>query len=202
MTVHPETPVLPWREQAPPVEAGAPYVVLNFGSNEPGRRWPFESYLQLAERLLDKGFRVVFTGGKGEVAEEGRLMARLDRPEVVNLIARTSLPELLDLLKHAHAVVTADTGPMHLAIALGAPTVATVGGGHFGSFIPYPPEATPPQIRFAYEIMPCYHCFWNCTRRSEVHPDGSFPCVAAIGLETVWSLLGEVCDLSAGRSAP
>jgi len=62
---------------------------------------------------------------------------------VVDLMGKTSLPQLLDVINHAALVVSNDTGPAHLSIALGTPTLVIVGGGHFGCFVPYPPDACP-----------------------------------------------------------
>ena len=178
----PKPPKISWRDQAPPLLAKAPYVVLNPGSNEYGRRWPFDSYLDVADRLMAAGYTVVIVGGPGERAgdhhdrfgEEGR---------IIDLIGKTTVPELLDVLKHAVCVISNDTGPAHLSIALETPTVVIVGGGHFGSFVPYPDEVCPPYVKFAFEEMPCYHCFWRCPKREtklEV-----FPCVSAVGVEKV-----------------
>ena len=139
--VAPEPPRLPWRDVAPAVARDGAYVVLNPGSNEFGRRWPFASYLEIVARLLARGLRVVWIGGADEDA--GDPSERFgDDPRVVNLMGRTKLPELLDILKHAALVISNDTGPAHLAIALEAPTVVIVGGGHFCSFVPYPREVT------------------------------------------------------------
>ena len=43
-------------------------------------------------------------------------------------------------MRSASAVLSNDSGPAHLSIALGTPTVVVVGGGHFGSFVPYPAD--------------------------------------------------------------
>jgi ADP-heptose:LPS heptosyltransferase len=187
-TIAPEAPRIDWREEKPPVFEGPPYVVLNFGSNEPGRRWPFESYVELARKLLERGFRVAFTGGsEAERAKVGALRRQLNRPGVINLVGRTTLSTLLDLMKHAAAVVSNDTGPAHLSIALATPTVVVSGGGHFGSFVPYPPEVCPPTAKFVYQDMPCYHCFWRCDRRAT--KDDVFPCIEAVSVDQVWQAL-------------
>jgi ADP-heptose:LPS heptosyltransferase len=188
--VPPEPPRIAWRDRAPPLEAGAPYVVLNPGSNEPGRRWPLESYLSVAERLLDRGLRVVFVGGADERPASPELAALTARPTVVDLIGRTSLAALMDVMGSASAVLSNDSGPAHLSIALGTPTVVVVGGGHFGSFVPYPDEVAPANARFVYHKMECYHCFWRCHKRTsklEV-----FPCISAVGVERVWDVLADV----------
>jgi ADP-heptose:LPS heptosyltransferase len=198
--IAPEPPKIAWRDQAPPVADGPPYVVLNFGSNEPGRRWPFDSFLAVARRLLERGYRVAFTGGSAaEKAQVSRLRSELNRPGVINLIGRTRLPELLDWMKHAAAVLSNDTGPAHLAIALGTPTVVVLGGGHFGSFVPYPPQATPATARFVYHEMPCYHCFWRCDKRPT--KEHVFPCVSAIAIEDVWRELEPMVPVRPARQA-
>ena len=65
------------------------------------------------------------------------------------------------------------------------PVAAAVGGGHFGSFVPYPDDATPANARFVFQRMECYHCFWRCHKRSTKLD--VFPCVGAISEERVWA---------------
>ena len=186
----PEAPRIAWRDASPPIEAGPPYVVLNPGSNEPGRRWPFSAYLGVARRLLGEGYRVVLVGSAMEKPDPDRLRALAREVGVVDLIGRTTLPVLMDVMKGAAALLSNDTGPAHLSIALGTPTVVVVGGGHFGSFVPYPEDATPANARFVYERMECYHCFWRCHKRATKHD--VFPCVDGVSEERVWGALDEV----------
>jgi len=190
--IPPQPPKISWPDTPPAIPAGRPYAVLNPGSNEYGRRWPFESYLSIAERLLDQDYRVVFVGGPGERAGDHR--QRFGRNErVIDLIGKTSVPELLDVLNHAACVISNDTGPAHLSIALETPTVVVVGGGHFGSFVPYPEEVSPPHAKFAFEEMPCYHCFWRCPKRATKFD--VFPCVSAVEVDTVWNAVSQLIDI-------
>jgi len=92
-------------------------------------------------------------------------------------------------------VVSNDTGPAHLSIALGRPTVVIVGGGHFGSFVPYPDDVTPGEARFVYQEMECYHCFWRCHKRADKYQ--LFPCIGAIGKDQVWA----ACEALLGPGA-
>jgi ADP-heptose:LPS heptosyltransferase len=190
-----EAPVLP-RRAAPRPLAG-PYAVLNLGSNEPGRRWPLAAFLDIAEHLAQRGLRLVFTGGRVEaalrppVAEAARRSPWGD--SFVDRIASTSLAELMDLQQHAELVISSDTGPAHLAIGLGAPTIVIVGGGHFTSFVPYPDALTPPQVRFVWRELPCYHCFWNCTQPHEA--GASYPCLTAVSVAQVRDAAEELLGL-------
>ena len=187
--IKPEVPKISWRTQRPPEEfipPGVPYAVLNPGSNEYGRRWPLAKYQQLAAVLVARGLHVIFIGGGGE--RPGDIDTTDGR--IIDLIGRTDLAQLLDLMNHARLVVSNDTGPAHLSIALGTPSVVVVGGGHFGCFVPYPEAVRPDHARFVYHKMDCYHCFWNCPKRGSKFE--VFPCVEAVGLEQV---LAEVENL-------
>lgn len=177
-------PRLSWRDAASKVPAGQPYLVLNPGSNEYGRRWPLDGYAAIGRRALAAGLRVVLVGAGSEKQENDAMAHLCVQDGVIDLVGRTTLPELLDVMRDAACVLTNDTGPAHLAIALGAPTVAVVGGGHFGSFVPYPAHACPPTARFVYEEMDCYHCFWRCPKRATKFE--SFPCVVAVPEDKVW----------------
>ena len=182
-----EAPAISWHRPPPAVAAGGPYVVLNPGSNEPGRRWPAERYRDIAERIRGGGVRVVVVGadaGSGFGADAGGVF---DGVDIEDLRGATDLPALFDVLKYAAAVVSNDSGPAHVAIALGTPTVVIVGGGHLGCFVPYPETVCPPHARFVNHPMACYHCFWRCDKR--VSDADAFPCVGEVDGDRVWTAL-------------
>ncbi len=176
--IEPVAPDLRWPASPPPIAEGSPYVVLNPGSNEPGRRWPIDRYAGLAKWFLGQGYRVCVVGNEQEENRKNAFAGTSQKQGFIDLIGKTDLKQLLDVLAHAALVVTNDTGPAHLSIGLGTPTAVIVGGGHFGCFVPYPPELSPAHARFAYRAMECYHCFWRCHLRTD--KSQSFPCVAEI----------------------
>jgi ADP-heptose:LPS heptosyltransferase len=183
-SIAPEPPRLPWRERTPSLKP--PYAIMNFGANEPGRRWKFENFLEVAKALTKRGLTVAFVGGPAEAAYKNRL----DDTGFTDLIGATTLDELLDFLRHAALVVTSETGPAHLAVALGAPTITILGGGQFGGWMPFPPEASPSTQRVVYHRMPCYFCLWNCT---QPHQRGeAYPCVDAVAVEDVLEAADEL----------
>lgn len=111
------------REPAPENPAGAPgYVVVHPGASVPARAWRPERYRDLVSALRDQGFRVVVTGSPGERALCA-LVSGSPRPGIADLSGRTRLKELAEVLRGARAVVTGNTGPAHLAAAVGTPVV-------------------------------------------------------------------------------
>ena len=181
----PAPPKLTWRDTASNLPTDRPYVVLNPGSNEAGRCWPQENYIELANRFAANGLYVVFVGKAKEKATSIVVPSESSDKYIINLTGKTSLPELFDLMNHATLVVSNDTGPAHVAVGLGAPTVVVVGGGHFGCFVPYPEGMLTAKTRFIHQRMDCYHCFWRCHKRDD--PNAAFPCVAILTMDQVWN---------------
>jgi heptosyltransferase I len=102
---------------------GEPYAVVIPGSAHASKCWPAERFAALADRLAsEQGLAVVATGGKSESPMIEKIR-RLAKHPPANLAGQTSLPELVEVLRGAKLVVSNDTGPGHLAGALGRPLV-------------------------------------------------------------------------------
>lgn len=100
-------------------------IALAPGSVWATKKWPWEKYAELAQRLVASGNRVVLIGGREEAAV-GIEIQNL-APQVENWIGKTSLVELWDRLASCRALVCNDSGPMHMASALSLPTVSVFG---------------------------------------------------------------------------
>jgi lipopolysaccharide heptosyltransferase I len=100
-------------------------VVVNPGAGRPDKRWPVERFRQLAERVgEDTGAFVLVVWGPGEEAAGRRIVP--DGGRAV-LGPPTNLDELVAFLRRASVLVAGDTGPLHLAAALGTPCVGLYG---------------------------------------------------------------------------
>lgn len=99
-----------------------PRVAVHPGATDPRRRWPAARFAEVADALSDAGAQVVITGGPDDrelVAE----VAEAARRPVTPLAAELSLGGLAGLYAGCALVVGNDTGPLHLAEAVGTPTV-------------------------------------------------------------------------------
>lgn len=101
-----------------------PWLVLGVGSRWPTKRWPPEYFADLAQRAQRHFGGSVFFVGAGDEAELAETTAAMLAGPVRNLTGRTTLPQLAALLDQADVMVANDTGPLHLAAALGRPVVA------------------------------------------------------------------------------
>ncbi|HEY7119525.1 MAG TPA: lipopolysaccharide heptosyltransferase I [Tepidisphaeraceae bacterium] len=143
-----------------------PYAVLLPGTNWETKRWPVEKFAGLTGPLRERfGVASVLAGGP----DAGAMASRI--PGAIDLTCKTTLKQLTALLEGASLVVANDSGPMHIAAALGRPLVTPFG--------PTNPVRTGPfrrmesVIRLGIECSPCYsrHCsHQSCLRRLEVEP--------------------------------
>ena len=87
------------------------------------RNWPIESFRQIGERLTSElGYRVLITGGGTEIERRyGGALA--DIPGVQSLVGKSTLKELVAVLERAEFVICPDSGPLHMATAVGTPVV-------------------------------------------------------------------------------
>ncbi|HEV7797714.1 MAG TPA: lipopolysaccharide heptosyltransferase II [Pyrinomonadaceae bacterium] len=132
-------------------------VALCPGSiNSRAKRWPTERYAALADRLIDElGARVLLIGSAAE-AEVSLEVSRQMRNEPVMLTGQTNLAELVAVLSLVDLLVTNDTGPAHIASALGRPTLVIFGPTNplttrpfspYGEIVREPPDCAPCMLR-------------------------------------------------------
>jgi len=108
------------RRSLPAIGFAPGYVVLHPGASVPARAWPAHRCAEAVEALADAGHRVLVTGGPAE----RELTAYVAGSRGVDLGGGTTLAEMAALLDGAAAVVVGNTGPAHLAAAVGTPVVS------------------------------------------------------------------------------
>jgi ADP-heptose:LPS heptosyltransferase len=111
-----------------------PTLVIHPGATDPRRRWPAERFAAVARKASDDGFRVLVVGDSSEkelaetvvelaVEDAHADQSKAVRPAIESLAGKLSLGELAALLAGSSVVLANDSGPRHLAQALGTPTV-------------------------------------------------------------------------------
>lgn len=105
------------------VSAPKPYIVLSPGSAWETKRWSSQGFREVAQGLLASGNRVVVVGAPDD-AEACRAVVAGLGDDVVDTCGRTTLLELIHIIRHAQGVVCNDSLALHLASAARRPTVA------------------------------------------------------------------------------
>jgi ADP-heptose:LPS heptosyltransferase len=130
-----------------------PRIILTLGTVNPIKEYPrwAEVVASLSAKLNPEW---VLVGGKGEKTPPDLVQALL--PKARDLRGQTSLEELSREILAADLFLGVDTGPAHLALALGKPAVVVMGGGDYGRFFPYG------KSRVVTHPMDCFQCHWEC----------------------------------------
>ncbi|HEX8939882.1 MAG TPA: glycosyltransferase family 9 protein [Candidatus Limnocylindrales bacterium] len=149
-------------------DGARPLVALHPGAGDPRRRWPAPSFAALADRLVEAGARVVLTATAEEQAltAEVAAVARRGPPGLVDLAGRCSLDALAGLFAGCACVVSNDSGPLHLAAAVGAPTVGIY---WCGNLINAGPASRGLHRALLSWRLDCPVCGVDCTRATCPH---------------------------------
>mgnify|MGYP003636903398 CR=1 FL=1 len=113
------------------------------------RNWTTEGYAKLADYATSQGFKTLLCGGPSESEKQlGKDIQDLATAPIESLIGKTSLKQMLALLKRASLVIAPDTGPAHMAVTQGTPVI--------GLYAHSNPKRTGPYLYQDY-IVEVYH---------------------------------------------
>ncbi len=124
----PERPAVAAAVQAKWPQGTARWIALQPGTRWVNKRWPTEYFTSLVRQLAAEtpDLRFAILGGRDDQAI-GQSIATASPGSCLNLCGQTSLPEMIEWVRRCELMVTNDTGPMHVAAALGKPMVALFG---------------------------------------------------------------------------
>jgi heptosyltransferase-1 len=139
---------------------GAKWIAIQPGARWDNKRWPVENFAELVRLLVEKFSDTCFAIlGSGEDKPLGETISRTASERILNLCGETSLPEMVEWIRLCELMITNDTGPMHVAAALGKPVIALFG--------PTEPRRTGPYGHLENVLrieLPCSPCLKSyCT---------------------------------------
>ena len=150
------------------IASDGPVLAVNVGATRPQKRWFAASFAQALDGLADTPCVLIGSGAEDTaLAAEVLRLAQHARP--VNLVGKTSVKTLAAVLQRCDLLLSADSGPMHLATAVGTPTLAL-----FGSTDPAVTGPFDTRSEAIYKALPCAPC--------GNHPtcEGRYDCLRAI----------------------
>jgi ADP-heptose:LPS heptosyltransferase len=178
-------------ELAPAASVNGPVVVMQPFSAVKRKQSRPALFRRIIESL-PAGTRVVITGASRDLEANGDYKPLLQMPGVE--FDSSGFADLVPLLRAATLVISVDTALMHLAVAVGAPTLGLASAAYVGEIVPYDPAIAPGNARFVYHSMPCEGCLGACIHPAE---DGMFPCVARLD---EGQIISEVREMMSARA--
>jgi ADP-heptose:LPS heptosyltransferase len=168
------------------LEESQPFIVVHPGATAPSRRYPPESFAAAADLLGTEGHRLLFTGSAAERELVAGIVGRM-RSRAISLAGALGLAELCALIERATLLISNNTGPVHIAAALGIPVVDLYALTN--------PQHTPWGVpsRVLFHDVPCRLC------EASVCPQGHQHCLTLVTPEQV---AGAARELLEDRFAP
>lgn len=164
------------------LSVGTPWAVIHPGATAPSRRYPAKHFARVVHALAaEHGWRLVLTGSSAERDLAERL-AREGYGAAVSLAGRLSLAELAALIAEAPLLISNNTGPVHIAAAVGTPVVDL----YALTNLQHTPWRVPSRV--LYRDVPCRCCYRS------VCPEGHHACLEGVSPERV---VEAACELLA-----
>ena len=138
-----------------------PYIGLIAGAEYgPAKRWPTGHFIKAAQELIgEHQAHILLFGGPSDVETAEAITESLPEDHRTNLAGQTTLPELIDALATCEVVLSNDTGPMHVAAAVGTPVVVPFGStspDFTGPGMPDDPDSPHQLLRTGASCSPCF----------------------------------------------
>jgi lipopolysaccharide heptosyltransferase II len=160
-----------------------PRVVFHIGAGTPAKQWPVEHWRELLGRaIIEFDAQVMLVGSEADRIIARRILGPAAWPNLVDGTGRLSLMELAGVLQQADVLIGADSGPAHLAAAVGTPVVALFSGTN--SSRQWQPWGT--QVTVVRHPVPCSPC------HREQCPMAEHPCMRGVKPEEVVEAMREV----------
>jgi len=152
-------------------------IAIHPGASCPSKIWPVRRFAELADALHKQyGWKVVLVAGNADKAHAAAVADAMSSP-VVNLAGKTSILQLASLLRRAAIFVSNDSGPVHVAAAVGTPVVSIFGRRQPG-LSPRRWGPTSPRSVALHKDVGCIECLAH-------HCKKQFACLSAITVDDV-----------------
>jgi heptosyltransferase-2 len=159
-------------------------IVVHPGASCPSKVWPNERFAKVMDRLVGKyGFKVLVVAGPKDVTLAQSVINHMHQP-AINLAGKTSVSQLASVLKRCQLFISNDSGPVHIASAVGTPVISIFGRNQKGlSPLRWGPVGK--KDRILHKEVGCIECLaHNCVKE--------FACLKAITVDDVVEVADEV----------
>jgi ADP-heptose:LPS heptosyltransferase len=169
------------------------FFVIFPGSSSAYKSWPVASFAKIAIRIVEKyGWTPVILGGCNEFSIGEQLEEKLIKYSSKNYVGKTTLTELVEILRTARVLVSNDTSAIHIAASVNTPSACILGGGHYGRFLPYPDTIEGIKPAVVINKMSCFGCNWHCKFSNDTSLP--YPCISGIEVDSVFETVESIIE--------
>ncbi len=132
------------------------FIVISPFSSDNSRAYGLNNYLEISKQLSST-YQIVLVGNSKEKDNSFLLPKIYDN--IINLIGKTELLEVLQIIKNCALFIGNDSGLTHAALKFNIPLIAIIGGGNYGKYFPFMEDE---KRSFLYYLLECFDCEWKC----------------------------------------
>ena len=164
------------------------YAILFPGSSDIEKCWPVIEFVKVADYLNRYFDTIIVCGSKSEI-NLGEVIEKKSNANILNLVGKTKLSELVEIIREASLLISSDTSAIHLAATVNTPTLAVFSGLYYYRYN-YTKKLFKKYISIAKTNMNCFNCKLYCKIN---HKKGStLPCVKKIKAKEVIKLIANI----------
>lgn len=182
-----------WQKEFAPKDK---VIAMNIGASWLTKRWIDSYFAECADRLIREGYHIAFLGGPTDIEIVNTcigLMKEKDESKVHVFTGKVSLTVLAGLLRRTCLLITTDSGPMHVGVAMNVPVVTMFGASPVPTFYPYDGRDI-----LVKTPEPCHPCgIHKCPHKGE----GYMACMKHIPVDTVMKYAEELLARYEGKKA-
>lgn len=174
------------------------YVVFFLGASNKKRMWAAKKFAQVAKSL--ESYTIVVCGSNTEQYLYDEFIQNINNKDhIVNLVGKTTLVDLISVIKYARLLLSNETSASHFAVATRTPSVCLLGGGHYGRFHPYKVDVLSIKDSSSLPIVitsrdtSCFGCNWKCNCNIGL-PDSKWKCIDDIKEKDVIYAIRSILD--------
>ncbi len=172
----------------PDISSDSNKIVFFPGASADFRQWPIESFIEIGKKILEiPDLKIVIAGGKEDENKGNQIVEILGSERVTSVCGKVSLPEFFQILANARMLISNETSGVHMAVALGIPTICISNGNHYGRFNPYEHFG----FAFVKTIYPALVREKSEEERLLLWKDGSEISISNISSNEVWEEIKE-----------
>lgn len=170
------------------------YTVVVLGSSVAYKNWPVERFVEVSRIFKERGWLVVLVGSTNE-KHLSRKFKELYSGKCLDLVGKIDITEVASIIKDCFLLLSSDTGPVHIAVALKKPSLTILGGGQFGMISLYGYSGI---NKWIYKEQDCFGDNWRCTHNAKRGKPTK--CVDSISVNDVLVSLRELINFLKNNS--
>ena len=137
------------------------FIIVNPGASDHSRMWPVANFINLINKILKSKNIVIYICGSNNDKDIGKkIKENIPNKNLINITGKTSIIELIELIRLSKLVIANDSASVHIANAVETNSICISGGNNFGRFVPYPKE-----FKYAPKTIYDKDCLknnWSC----------------------------------------